>query len=339
MRALTALEALVVDDQPIIDEFCRKVLLQLGCKQVFTAHSGREALQILAHRPGIDMILTDIDMQPGNGLELLQAIRCGDIPGLPRDRCVLMFTDHSYRNNVMSAVGLDCNDFISKPLNAALLRDKIDAALRRKITPADAAVYRAIPTDVETATGLVSPGAADLAPTATAEPAPSPAGPPARAEAPPETDGEAVVAEDDSANFRQALAELAPSHGNDRFVRQKQQQLTEILRQLDAIRREIRFGSLEQAAEMTSDLEQVSAELFGQEYQHQREHQFNHLALHQAEHGMILQRTQMLTNKIRQQKRSRALVAHQQLLQTWYRHVAGKDQQYVRYLAAQEGQG
>ena len=64
MKALSALKVLVVDDQPIIDEFCRKVLEHLGCEQVYSALSGREAIEILTREPCIDMVLTDIDMQP-----------------------------------------------------------------------------------------------------------------------------------------------------------------------------------------------------------------------------------------------------------------------------------
>lgn len=342
MKALSALKMLVVDDQPIIDEFCRKVLEHLGCEQVYSALSGREAIEILTREPCIDMVLTDIDMQPGNGLELLQTIRCGDIPKVPRDLCVLMFTDYNYRNNVMNAVGLDCNGFVSKPLSVALLSDKIDAARRRKITLADTAVYRSIPTGVNTAVGVNKPADGSLYPRQSADsthtPAHEPSTPeptvsttpnpgPSQTQTPPE--------ENDADRFRQALTELVPSNSKDPFLQQKQQQLTDILHQLDAIRREISFGSDDTAAQMTNSLEQISAEMFGQEYQHQREHHFSHLSAHQAEHGMILQRTQMLANKIRQNKKPKALLAHQQLLQAWYRHIAGKDQQYARYLTTQ----
>jgi|GEM_PF-1593903 len=362
MKALSALKVLVVDDQPIIDEFCRKVLEHLGCKQVFSALSGREAIEILTREPAIDLILTDIDMQPGNGLELLQAIRCGDIAKVPRDLCVLMFTDYNYRNNVMNAVGLDCNGFVSKPLSVALLSDKIDAARRRKITLADADVYRSIPTGVNTAVGVNKPANGRLRPrqpTAQTDtpstsrtpvhepPATEPADriqptPEPTVPASPETntaDTQMPPEQNDTDRLRQALSELVPSNSNDPFLQQKQQQLTEILHQLDAIRREISFGSDDTAAQMTNDLEQISAEMFGQEYQHQREYHFDHLSAHQAEHGMILQRTQMLANKIRQKKKPKALMAHQQLLQAWYRHVAGKDQQYARYLTTQGGHG
>lgn len=346
MKALSALKVLVVDDQPIIDEFCRKVLEHLGCEQVYSALSGREAIEILTREPRIDMVLTDIDMQPGNGLELLQTIRCGGIPKVPRDLCVLMFTDYNYRNNVMNAVGLDCNGFVSKPLSVALLSDKIDAARRRKITLADTAVYRSIPTGVNTAVGVNKPADGSRHPRQSADSTHTPVHEPSTPEPtvsttpnPGHLQTQAPPEENDADRFRQALTELVPSSSKDPFLQQKQQQLTDILHQLGAIRREISFGSEDTAAQMTNNLEQISAEMFGQEYQHQREHHYDHLSAHQAEHGMILQRTQMLANKIRQNKKPKALLAHQQLMQAWYHHIAGKDQRYARYLTTQGTRG
>jgi len=360
MKALSALKVLVVDDQPIIDEFCRKVLAQLGCEQVFSALSGREAIDLLTREPTIDLVLTDIDMQPGNGLELLQAIRCGDIAGVPRDLCVLMITDYNYRSNVMNAVGLDCNGFVSKPLSAALLSDKIEAARHRRIMLADAGVYRSIPTSISTAIGVSKaadgrlrpkPGTAphvqmspalnttdqpesESTPVPMPEPESAPQGTPSAAGTTTST-----PQPDETERFKQALSELVPHHSTDPFLQQKQQQLFDILHRLEAIRREISYGSEDQAARMTNDLEQISAEMFGQEYQHQRAHHYTHLSAHQAEHGMILQRTQMLANKIRQHKKPKALTAHEQLLQAWYRHVAGKDQQYARHLTTEGKHG
>lgn len=346
MKALSALKVLVVDDQPIIDEFCRKVLEHLGCEQVYSALSGREAIEILTREPRIDMVLTDIDMQPGNGLELLQTIRCGGIPKVPRDLCVLMFTDYNYRNNVMNAVGLDCNGFVSKPLSVALLSDKIDAARRRKITLADTAVYRSIPTSVNTAVGVNKPADGSRHPRQSADSTHTPVHEPSTPEPtvsttpnPGHLPTQAPPEENDADRFRQALTELVPSSSKDPFLQQKQQQLTDILHQLGAIRREISFGSEDTAAQMTNNLEQISAEMFGQEYQHQREHHYDHLSAHQAEHGMILQRTQMLANKIHQNKKPKALLAHQQLMQAWYHHIAGKDQRYARYLTTQGTRG
>lgn len=352
MKALSALKVLVVDDQPIIDEFCRKVLERLGCEQVFSALSGREALEVLSNEPTIDLVLSDIDMQPGNGLELLQAIRCGEVAGVPRDLCVLMITDYNYRSNVMNAVGLDCNGFVSKPLSAALLSDKIEAARHRRIMLADPDVYRSIPTGINTAIGVNKPADGRLrsrsAPRTQSRPAdtatestrsvPMPESDPIH-EAPTETVPVATPEPDETERFKQALAKLAPGRIADPFLQQKQQQLFEILHQLEAIEREISYGSEDQAARMTNDLEQISAEMFGQEYQHQRKHQYTHLSAHQAEHGMILQRTQMLANKIRQHRKPKALAAHQQLLQAWYHHVAGKDRQYARHLTTEGKHG
>lgn len=338
MKTLSTLKMLVVDDQPIIDEFCRKVLANLGCQKVLSALSGCEAIEILTREPDVDLVLTDIDMQPGNGLELLQAVRCGDIPKVPRDLCVLMITDYNYRNNVMSAVGLDCNGFVSKPLSLDLLRDKIDAARRRRIELVDIAVYRSISTEVSTAKGINKPGTSYLQPTAQPPANPHTTAPPASAA------GSAVsttvtpavepapLQHNDANTLQLVMAELVSDQNPDPFLQYKQKQLSEILRQLEDLLREINYGSEDQAIHMTHTLEQVSAELFGQEYQNQREHHYNHLSAHQAEHGMILQRTQILAKKIQQKKKPNVLMAYNQLLQAWHLHISGKDRQYAHFL-------
>lgn len=334
MKAFSALRVLVVDDQPMINEFCRKVLEHLGCAQVFSALNGHEAIEILTRKPDINLVLTDISMSPGNGLELLQAIRCGDIPRLPRDLCVLMFTDYNYRHNVMSAIGLDCHAFISKPINAALLSEKIDEARRRKIALASIETYRNIATAVSTKAeaGLAPAASANTGVDTSSLPHPSPPRP-----VPKTGISSHLLSEPGSSEqIQQAIDELTPESTRSAFLQHKQQQLTTILHYLKRIRREISLDNNADALQLTQQVEQISASLFEQEYHHQREHHYDQLPAHQAEHGMILQRTQTLANKIRQHKAPRAQQAHQQLLQAWYHHLSGKDQQYARHLAALE---
>ena len=341
MKSFSALRVLVVDDQPIIDEFCRKMLEQLGCAQVLSALNGREAIEILTHKKGINLVLADINMSPGNGLELLQAIRCGDIPGLPRDLCVLMFTDYNYRQNVINAIRLDCNAIISKPISAAILSEKIVEARRRNISPASAESYRRIPTAISTSTGQHQTAASPAKPSAKASARQHPASPPSRlhtqqAEATTEAGPAPALVPTCSDPMQQAIDELTPGCTGNTFLQQRQQQLTTILHQLNRVRHEVALGNNTDALQLTQQVEQITASLFEQEYQHQQAHHYDRISAHQAEHGLILQRTQTLATRIRQHKPSRTLKAHRQLLQAWYRHLTGKDQQYSRFLTARE---
>lgn len=378
MKHISELAILVVDDQPIIDEFCRKVLEKLGCKWVYSALNGKAAAQLLADRGDINLVLTDIDMQPGNGLELLQAIRCGDIPNTPRDLCVLVVTDYNYRHNVMKAVGLDCHGFLSKPLNAAILAERIHAALHRHITLAPVETYRRISTEVRLIPKAAVPTPAAENPVATADPElsaeptfaappkvaapvitaeplpapqplPEPKAPSKPAPAPlpntqpehnPEPEPTPASAPAPPANqdeveeqaLEAAVEALLPPCVEDSFLLHKQEQVREILQLLSHIGKALHFASKSELLALISELEQLSSELFQQEFLHQREHGYQALSAHQAEHGLILQRSQMLAGKLQNHSSHHLIKAYQQLRQAWYRHLTGKDRQYVHFL-------
>ncbi len=341
MEHISELAVLVVDDQPIINEFYRKILEQLGCKWVYSALSGEEASELLASRGDVNLVLTDIDMHPGNGLELLQAIRCGDIANTARDLCVLVVTDYNYRHNVMKAVGLDCQGFLSKPLNASILADKINAALHRQVNLAPIETYRGISTDIRLNSTIASPDS--LAPLG--NPAPRAASAATISQAsdsiaestpppPPHPTASATDSCDEAIALEAALNELLPAGIKDSFLIQKQAAIRDILNLLTQIGGALNVASEAELVAMIDQLEQISTDLFQQEYLHQREHGYQPLPAHQAEHGLILQRTQMLSGKLGRRP-ERAIKAHQQLREAWYRHISGKDRMYVHFLQHQ----
>jgi two-component system, chemotaxis family, sensor kinase CheA len=75
--------ALVVDDSPIVRDIIAEALRCYGL-QVLVANDGEEALAVLAAEPGVDIVLTDMDMPRLDGLGLVRAIRSrgkgNDIP-------------------------------------------------------------------------------------------------------------------------------------------------------------------------------------------------------------------------------------------------------------------
>jgi two-component system chemotaxis sensor kinase CheA len=68
--------ALVVDDSPIVRDIVAEALRGYGL-QVLVASDGEEALAVLAAEPGVDIVLTDMDMPRLDGLGLVRAIRSG----------------------------------------------------------------------------------------------------------------------------------------------------------------------------------------------------------------------------------------------------------------------
>jgi chemotaxis protein histidine kinase CheA len=75
--------ALVVDDSPVVRGIIAEALRAYGLN-VLVASDGEEALGVLASQPGVDIVLTDMDMPRLDGLGLVRAIRNrqqrGDIP-------------------------------------------------------------------------------------------------------------------------------------------------------------------------------------------------------------------------------------------------------------------
>ena len=66
--------ALVVDDSPLVRDIVAESLRSYGL-HVLVAGDGEEALAVLAAEPGVDIVLTDMDMPRLDGLGLVRAIR------------------------------------------------------------------------------------------------------------------------------------------------------------------------------------------------------------------------------------------------------------------------
>ena len=77
---MTSSHILVVDDEPLAAEQIAKFLEKPGVR-TSTAGSGRSALALHREDPA-DLIVTDLRMPDGDGVELIQAIRSedGDLP-------------------------------------------------------------------------------------------------------------------------------------------------------------------------------------------------------------------------------------------------------------------
>jgi CheY-like chemotaxis protein len=73
MSTSKRLSVLVVDDSPHIVEFVSELLRRQG-HSVVVAHSGREASTILESLT-IDVLITDVLMPEGDGIELLHRLR------------------------------------------------------------------------------------------------------------------------------------------------------------------------------------------------------------------------------------------------------------------------
>ncbi len=116
---------LIVDDYKTMLRIIRNLLKQIDFHNVDEATDGTEALTRL--RAGeYGLVISDWNMQPMTGLQLLQEVRRD-----ARLRAVpfIMVTAESKADNVVAAKQAGVSNYIVKPFNAETLRDKIEKVL------------------------------------------------------------------------------------------------------------------------------------------------------------------------------------------------------------------
>lgn len=87
--------------------------------QVAHAKNGREAVD-MANRDDVDLILMDIKMPVMDGLEATVKIK-EEHPKLP----IIALTANAFDSDRQMALEAGCDDFIAKPVNAALCLEMI----------------------------------------------------------------------------------------------------------------------------------------------------------------------------------------------------------------------
>jgi putative two-component system response regulator len=117
---------LVVDDEESIRDLVQRVLKRAGYNNLMTASSAEEAINLLA-TVTVELVLTDMQMPGGSGLELLNHIH-ENIP------CVatLMVTVIDDPALAQSALSLGAYGYIIKPFRQSELLIGVSNALRRR---------------------------------------------------------------------------------------------------------------------------------------------------------------------------------------------------------------
>ncbi len=116
---------LIVDDESSLADFLA-LLFQSEGYDVTTAGSVDEARKSL-DRASFDLILCDILMPDGNGLDLLRDIKAGGAGG-PQ---VIMMTAYTSTKSAIEAMKLGAADYVSKPFDVEELKIVAQKALER----------------------------------------------------------------------------------------------------------------------------------------------------------------------------------------------------------------
>jgi signal transduction histidine kinase len=114
---------LVVDDEEIIRDLCRRALKDY---RVLQAGNGEEALRQLDREP-VDLLLVDVMMPVMNGLDLLLQVKERD-----PEQLVVIMTGFADKDVVLRALKAHADDFIQKPINLLQLKTSIAKVLETK---------------------------------------------------------------------------------------------------------------------------------------------------------------------------------------------------------------
>jgi two-component system chemotaxis response regulator CheY len=114
---------LVVDDYTTMTRIIRGLLREVGFVDIDDAEDGSVALEKMQFKK-YGLVISDWNMEPITGLELLQQIRSNPAHG---QTPFIMVTAESKTENVIAAKRAGVNNYIVKPFNADTLRKKIEA--------------------------------------------------------------------------------------------------------------------------------------------------------------------------------------------------------------------
>lgn len=115
---------LIVDDELSMRQFLTH-LFQRDGHIIRTAENGRQAMELLRQQPA-DVVISDVKMPDMGGIELLRAAR-----ELQPNIEIIMMTAFANEGTAHEAFMLGAFDFVHKPFDNDLLREKVSRALKQ----------------------------------------------------------------------------------------------------------------------------------------------------------------------------------------------------------------
>jgi len=127
MSKTSRAQILVVDDDPVSRKILARLLASAGY-ECFECEDGTEALA-LVHAKQPSLLLLDFDMPGLNGTEVLENLRSDSDPAIAQIPAI-MLTGHGSEESEVRCLQAGADDFVTKPVNAAVLRARIETQLR-----------------------------------------------------------------------------------------------------------------------------------------------------------------------------------------------------------------
>jgi two-component system chemotaxis response regulator CheY len=122
-----ALSVLVVDDNQYMRKMVRNLLVNCGIKEIYEAADGIAALDAI-RTMAPDVVILDWEMPLLSGAELVRIVRSPGVFPMP-DIPIIMLTGHCERWRVVEAVRLGVNEYLTKPVSAKAIYDRLVAIM------------------------------------------------------------------------------------------------------------------------------------------------------------------------------------------------------------------
>lgn len=116
---------LIVDDDQAVRELLAEGLISFGYPTL-VASSAREAFETIQQEP-VRLVLSDIDMPGGNGIELLKRIKAYDA-----DLDVIMVTGAIDADTAVRSIRQGASDYVTKPFNLDEVQIVVERTLEKR---------------------------------------------------------------------------------------------------------------------------------------------------------------------------------------------------------------
>lgn len=146
IQAQSKISILVVDDNNFTRKIVLRVLGDLGFTRITDANSAESALKLFETNK-FDLTITDVHMPGINGLELTRLIRAGKTLAKPDTRIVVL-TSFSQTEVLGTALALDINGFLVKPIIPAVVDEKLAQAISERLRLRPPLAYESVKTEL-----------------------------------------------------------------------------------------------------------------------------------------------------------------------------------------------
>ena len=122
---INKLKILIVEDDEASEELISIVIQKFG-EKIISVRTGAEAVATCLNNPDFDLVLMDIQMSEMDGYEATRQIR-----KFNKDVIIIAQTAYALSGDKEKAIAAGCNDYISKPIKADVLKQKINKYLKK----------------------------------------------------------------------------------------------------------------------------------------------------------------------------------------------------------------